>query len=72
MKRTFQPKCCTRCGAAFTPAGGHAKVCPPCRPEVNRERVKAWRRANRERDRENRRKLRQKHKEVTQCPSMTV
>ena len=72
MKRTFQPMCCTRCGATFTPLSGHTKVCPECRPEVNRERVMAWRMANRENRRKLRRKLREKNKEATQCPSMTA
>jgi predicted amidophosphoribosyltransferase len=70
MKRTFQPMCCARCRATFTPLSGHTKVCPACRPEMNRERVGAWRMANRERDRENRRKLREKNKEAAKCPSM--
>ncbi len=67
MKRVYKPKPCTCCGAMFQPASGRANYCPDCRrPEAIRVRVKEavrkWRKANPERDREQRRRWREKRK----------
>lgn len=54
-KAPSQPRQCACCGAPFRPKGGRSTVCDDCRPEYNRkrarEKVKAWRKANPERDR---------------------
>lgn len=66
MSRLYRPKCCTRCGSAFLPTSGAAKFCPECLPEAVRERVRrnvaAWRKANPERDREQRHRWREGRK----------
>ncbi len=55
MHRVYKMKTCPRCGAEYRPGGSKQKYCLACRPLVDRERGRAWRIANPERDAEDKR-----------------